>query len=144
MVSILDANILIYAFVPSLPQHETTKNWIEDHLAAGDQLGVPWMAIWAYLRITTNTKAFEHASTVPQALELLSEFLHHPAVSIISPGPLHLQFLASALEDSQLRGPEVSDAVFAAFALENGAPLVSADAGFRRFSKLKLINPLKS
>ena len=60
----------------------------------------------------------------------------------MEPGPKHLEVLEQLVEDYQISGPPMSDAVLAALAIEHGATLASTDRGFRRFANLRWVNPL--
>jgi uncharacterized protein len=61
---------------------------------------------------------------------------------IIEPGPRYWMILRSVLIEYSISGPDVSDAHLAALALEHDLTLYSADVDFRRFTHLRVINPL--
>ena len=52
--------------------------------------------------------------------------------------------LRSLLAGARAIGPIATDAHVAALAIEHGAELCSADADFRRFEGVRLVNPLTS
>ena len=77
-----------------------------------------------------------------EAFEIIGEWLAHPAVVLLEPGPRHLELLQSLMIQHKATGPLVTDAVVAALAIENGAVLASTDQDFSRFRGLRWINPL--
>lgn len=140
---LLDANVLIYAFNNGFPQHEAMQRWLTGTLASGETIAVPWISAWAFLRISTNPRLVNSTETVDEVLDVLERFLSFPQVVTLNPDKLHLPHLRLCLHDTNIRGSETTDAVLAAIAIEHGATLASADLGFRRFRKLKLLNPLE-
>jgi predicted nucleic acid-binding protein len=73
----------------------------------------------------------------------VEQWLSLPNVTVIHPGPNHAGILFALLEESGTAGNLTSDAHLAAIAMEHRAELASADTDFRRFKKLRWINPLK-
>jgi toxin-antitoxin system PIN domain toxin len=141
-VTILDVNILIYAYNPDAPQHPLASVWLERLFNGPDAIGIPWVTIWAFLRLTTNPRLSTHRKMEAIALQTVRSWLAHPGVVLVQPGPRHLEILERLIVEDQASGPLVSDATLAALALENGAGLASTDKDFKRFSGLRWINPL--
>ncbi len=139
---VLDANILLYAYDSRLPEQARVAAWLESLLVSGETIGLPWVAIWAFLRISTNPRIWSHPKTVSEAFSVIHKWLDQPAVIALSPGPRHTAVLEKVVSTGGISGSHVTDAVFAALAVEYGATLASTDKGFRRFPDLKWINPL--
>jgi uncharacterized protein len=141
-VTIVDANILIYAYNPKAPHHEAAAAWLEALFDGSDLIGLPWLVIWAFLRISTNTQLGAPTSAVASAFQRVGEWLAHPKIVLLQPGSRHLELLERLVTDGQANGPLLSDAALAALALENGATLASTDRDLSRFPNLRWINPL--
>ena len=139
---LLDANVLIYAYNAVESQHEKTKKWLDDVLASSEWIGLPWVTAWAFLRISTNPRAFRTPLSREQAFQIVNDFLNQPQVTSVEPGAQHLEILRRLAADHQIAGPLMTDAVLAALALEHGADLASTDQGFSRFKTLRWRNPL--
>lgn len=139
---ILDANILLYAYQADSPQHRDAADWLNALFAGPETIGLPWLTIWAFLRISTNPRAWPSPMPVATALHHVREWLEQPGVIAVGPGPRHLELLDSVATDGRAVGPLFSDAVLAALAIENGATLASTDRDFSRFSGLNWINPI--
>lgn len=51
---LVDANLLIYAIAADSPHHERAKRWLEEILSGSSWVGLPWIVILDFLRITTR------------------------------------------------------------------------------------------
>ncbi|MCU0242034.1 MAG: type II toxin-antitoxin system VapC family toxin [Vicinamibacteria bacterium] len=139
---LIDANILLYAYHPKVPEHKRAAAWLESVLAGKDPVGLPWMTIWAFIRIITNAHVFERPLRSIEAVDIVSAWLSQPTVVLLEPGERHWEVLQRLLVEAQVSGPLVSDAVLAALAIEHGAVLCTTDRDFSRFPQLKTANPL--
>jgi toxin-antitoxin system PIN domain toxin len=142
-VTLLDANILIYAYNADAPQHKAAAKWLERLLGGSDLVGLPWATVWAFLRVSTNSRIWPKPTVASKAIEIIQELLALPGVVIVQPGSRHLQLLGETVMRCGATGALVSDAVLAALAIENGATLASTDADFSRFENLQWVNPLR-
>jgi hypothetical protein len=141
-VTVIDANLLLYAYNADAPQQRTIAQWLTNLLASGETIGLPWVTIWAFLRICTNSRIWDNPRPAGEAFAIVSEWLSQPGVVALQPGPLHAEILEKLVNDHGASGPLVTDAVLAALAIEHGARLASTDQDFRRFPALQWINPL--
>lgn len=96
----------------------------------------------AFIRIGTNPRVFEHPMTLAQASTRVQSWLDQPCTRLIYPTERHWVVLRELLIRGQAGGNLVTDAHLAALALEHGCELMSTDADFSRFPKLKWRNPL--
>ena len=63
-VTLIDANVLLYAYHPRALQHERCRTWVEAEFASGAAVRLPWATIVAFLRISTNPRVFERPLTI--------------------------------------------------------------------------------
>lgn len=140
---VIDANLLLYAYDASSPHHEPARAWLEEVLAAKEHIGLPWIAILAFLRIITDPR-MQRARPLPEAISTVEHWLAQPSVSIAQPGERHWTILIRLLPASQARGTLVMDAHLAALAIEHGATLYTNDKDFTRFAGLRMRNPLEA
>jgi toxin-antitoxin system PIN domain toxin len=143
-VILIDANLLIYAYDASSPQHERARAWLEDVLSRSRPVRFAWMTILAFLRITTNHRAFANPLSTAEAVANVSAWLAQPAAGVVEPGEHHWRLMCTLLPVAQARGPLVMDAHLAALAIEYGAVLYTADRDFSRFPDLNTVNPLEA
>lgn len=69
-------------------------------------------------------------------------FLEQPAVRVVAPGTGHAAIAAELAETPGLGSDDVPDIEIAALAIEHALVLASHDHGFRRFSRLRFVDPL--
>ena len=137
-----DANLLLYAVNADLPQHEPARQWWENVLSGTEPIGLPWVVILAFLRLSTNSRIFEQPLDPAKALGYLDEWLSQPVAEPLRPGPNHWAILRNLLEPTGTAGNLTTDAHIAALALEHGGRVDSADNDFQRFAGIKHVNPL--
>jgi hypothetical protein len=138
---LVDANLLLYAHDELSDRHAASREWFEDAIADG-QVRFAWTTIWAFLRISTNSRASAHPLTIAQAMDIVDGWLAQPSAGILEPGERHATILAGLLRDGQITGPLVMDAALAAIAIEHGATLCTTDRDFSRFLNLDWTNPI--
>jgi toxin-antitoxin system PIN domain toxin len=141
-MTIVDANLLLYAYNADAPQQPAAAHWLQELLKTGENIGLPWITLWAFVRIATNNRIWPNPLSPDQAFTIVQQWLAQPGVIILEPGPRHVELLKRIANEYSVTGPLMTDAVLAALALENGATLASTDQGFRRFTELRWTNPL--
>lgn len=141
---LLDANILLYAYIDDLPQHKKVAKWFEDLLLSQDEsVAVISTVATAFLRISTNKRIFSMPSRIADATDRLDELFANPMVEFVGPTEKHWSIYSTILREMNISGDVVMDAHIAAMAVEHGAAVASADKDFRRFSDyVKIIDPL--
>jgi hypothetical protein len=142
-VILVDANLLVYAHVRSLPQHEPARTWLEERLNGPAPVGLPWPSLLAFVRIVSNPRVFARAEPVARAWRQVEEWLALAPVWIPAPGERHPELLGALLRESGMRAELVPDAHLAALALEHGLAVCSTDSDFARFSSVRWVNPLR-
>ena len=142
-MKILDANLLLYAYIRSYEQHQEAKKWLETMLSDENEIiGLSWQVITAFIRIGTNPRVFKIPFKIQEGIANLTELFEHPLVEIVLPTAVHWNIFSEILDKEQITANLVMDAHLAALAIEHGAILATTDRDFARFSKLKTVNPL--
>ena len=141
---VVDANLLIYAYTASSPEHASARRWVEAVFSGKDPVRIPWSTVHAFLRITTQSSLFEKPYTIADAASIVESWMQQPAVAVLEQGDRYWSIFRRLLRDSQIRGNLVMDAHLAALSLENGGTLFTTDKDFSRFDELRVTNPLKS
>ncbi len=137
-----DANLLLYAYNSDAPQHPTAQRWLEDQLSSPGLFGLSWQVITAFLRISTNHRAFQTPFSLDEAMGIVDELVVCPNTHILVPTENHWGILRSLITEGQTTAALMMDAHLAALAIEHGATLATTDRDFTRFSNLKIENPL--
>ena len=141
-MKLLDLNVLLYAVNRDSPQHKRAKAWLEKLFAGDETIGLPWVVILGFLRITTSRRIFPEPLNIAGATAVVDDWIDHPLVVSVYPGAEHWSILRSLLAESGAAGNLTTDAHLAALAIEHGCELVSTDADFGRFRGLRWTNPL--
>lgn len=139
---LLDANLLLYAGVSSLPEHERARTWLEAQLSARVRVGVPWVSSLAFLRIACNPRVFERPASVARAWQQVAHWLDSPTAFVPEAGERHRDIIAGWIPAVVTTSKVVPDAHVAALAVEHGLVLCSTDGDFARFPGLRWHNPL--
>jgi hypothetical protein len=141
-MTILDANILLYATDAAAPQYRAVSDWLKKSLAGGEVVGLPWITLWAFLRVSTNSRLWANPKSGSEASGLIRLWLAQPGVVVPEPGPGHAAIIERLIGEYSVTGPLMTDAALAALAIEHGAVLASTDQDFRRFPEVRWVNPL--
>jgi len=140
-VILVDANVLLYAYHLRSAHHDSCRRFVEGAFSGEEPVGVAWVTVLAFVRISTNPRIFQAPLSPAEAIEIVSSWLGRDTVFVVEAGEQCWEILKSLLVDAQVTGPLVMDAFLAALALENGATLVSTDRDFSRFPRLRLHDP---
>lgn len=126
-------NILIYAFRADTPQHEQVKPWFDKIILGEAAFGISPLALSALVRVTTNRRAFHNPSRLDEVFGFCEDVLGQPHCQMIEPSERHWSIFTRLCQDSDTTGPRVSDAWFAALAIEHGCECVTLDRDYARF-----------
>jgi toxin-antitoxin system PIN domain toxin len=140
-MNLVDANVLIYATNASDPKHDPSREWLERALNESATVGFPWVALLAWLRLTTKVGLFPDPLDVGAALTVMRSWLARPASVVVHPTARHLDVLAGLLVESGTGGNLTTDAHLAALAIEHGATVVTWDGDFDRFVGVRWQRP---
>jgi toxin-antitoxin system PIN domain toxin len=141
-MKLIDTNLLVYAYVPELPQHAAARRWLEQTLTEDEAVGLSWQCVLGFVRMVTSSRILRVPVPLEKAVTLVDEWLQQPSVELVLPTPRHWTTLREILVSGQARGPLSSDAHVAALAREHGATIYSTDRDFMRFPGVRVINPL--
>jgi uncharacterized protein len=141
-VKLPDVNLLLYAYDSRSARHEPARAWLERTLSGSETVGLAWVVLVAFIRLTTRAAVFEQPLDLAAAIELVELWLAQPCVTIVDPTSRHLAVMGELLEPLGAAGNLTSDAHLAALAIEHGAELCSCDTDFARFEGLRWSDPL--
>lgn len=143
-MKIVDANVLLHAYNRSAPLHAEAREWLESALSQDETVGLAWVVLLAFLRISTNPRAMTDPVSVERGCEVIRQLLEYDPVRIVQPGPEHWLQMERILLKLGAGGNLTADAHLAALAIEHGATLVSYDTDFARFDHLQWTTPRES
>jgi toxin-antitoxin system PIN domain toxin len=143
-VTLVDTNLLVYATFADAPEHGRAREWLEARLAEGEgTVALCWPVVYAFLRLITSARVFgQHAVTVRDGWAVAAVYLEQPAIRLVAAGAGHAGIAAELGATPGLRSDDIPDVEIAALAIEHGLVLATHDHGFRRFSRLRVVDPL--
>jgi len=136
-VKLPDVNVLLGAVNEASAEHEHARAWIEDAFNSPSGVGLAWVALLGFLRISTRRGILPQPLKVHDALALMSDWISAPRARILNPTDGHAAILERLLKEVGTGGNLTSDAHLAALAIEHGATLASFDRDFARFDGLR-------
>ena len=135
-MTILDANLLLYAYNADAPQQSVAARWLAELLESDEAIALPWVTVWAFIRIATNSRIWPNPLSAKQAFAIIEEWIAQPGVVVLQPGPRHTEILKRLIMEHSVTGPLVTDAVQGAesairhahgFKLQHGPPTACRD-----------------
>jgi toxin-antitoxin system PIN domain toxin len=132
-----DVNVLINAFRKDVPQHGACRAWLVSVVAGDARFGLSVLALGAVVRIVTNPRAFKTPSALEETFGFCENLLGQPHCQLLEPGERHWDIFRRLCIATDTRGSRVSDAWFAALAIEWGCEWITLDRDYARFPGLR-------
>ena len=136
-----DVNTLLFAVNTASDQHSTALKSLEEGFASPRGVAFAWVALLAFLRLSTRRGIFPAALSIDDALKVIAHWLEHPNAQIVHPGERHTEMLGRLLLAAGTAGNLTTDAHLAALAIEHDATIVSFDRDFARFADVRWTHP---
>jgi uncharacterized protein len=131
-----DVNVLIGAFRRDSPEHAICRTWLDSVILGDASFGVSPLALAALVRITSGRRFFAAPSSLDEAIGFCEDLLNQPHCQIVEPGERHWGIFRRLCVETGTRGPRVTDAWYAALAIEWGCEWISFDRDYARFPGL--------
>lgn len=140
---LLDSNILLYAKMDAMPEHEVVARWLEG--AVSDQnntVNICETSVLSFLRIATNRKVFNPTLPGSEAEKFIDSLFNCTNVNLLRTSSAHFREVIRLMDRSRSYGNMAMDAHLAVLAMSIGATLVTRDSDFKKIPYLKTFNPL--
>jgi toxin-antitoxin system PIN domain toxin len=132
-----DTNVLLHAVQAASPCNRSATQWMEDAFNGSEGVGLAWIVLLGFLRISTRTGVLQKPLPVADALSVVDSWLTHPNARIVHPGEKHAGILGRLLITAATAGNLTTDAHLAALAIEHNAEIGTFDRDFKRFAGLR-------
>lgn len=132
-MKIVDANVLLYAVNADAPRHEQSRRWLDESLSLGATVGFAWIALMAFVRLSTKAGIFHAPLSTAGALDRVEAWLGARSAEVVDPTARHPALLRDLLAAVGTGGNLVNDAHLAALSIEHRGSIVSYDTDFQRF-----------
>jgi toxin-antitoxin system PIN domain toxin len=136
-----DVNVLIYAFRSDTPHHALCRQWLGNVVQNDAQFGISPLTLAAVVRITTNPHVFREPSALSEAFAFCDSLLTQPHCDTVEPRARHWDIFRRLCRETETRGPRITDAWFAALAIEHGCTWITLDRDYARFPGLNRQEP---
>jgi toxin-antitoxin system PIN domain toxin len=140
-VKLVDANVLLYAVNTDAAHHERSRHWLDDALSGADTVAFAWIALLAFVRLSTKPELFPSPLGVEGAMDRVDAWLGAAPAVVIDPTVDHPRILRELLRPLGTGGNLVNDAHLAALSIEHRCGIVSFDNDFDRFPGVDWILP---
>lgn len=140
-MKLVDLNILLYV-VNKDSHHRAALDWWNAAMNGDETIGLPWVVLLGFLRISTNPRVFPEPFDVDDAIAKVNTWLSLENVRVLRESENHWEILRSLISEAGTAGNLTTDAHLAALAISHAAALVSFDSDFGRFKGLRWENPL--
>jgi len=131
-----DVNVLVYALRGDVPQHAASRQWLDAVVSGDTRFGISPLTLSAVVRIATGRSLLPTPSSLDEAFGFCNDLLDLPHCQLVTPGERHWEIFTRLCKDTNTRGRRVTDAWFAALAIEWGCEWVTFDRDFARFPGL--------
>jgi toxin-antitoxin system PIN domain toxin len=143
-VIVPDSSLILYAYNAASPEHEAAKQWWQKLLSGAEPVGLTHPVIFAFLRVSTNPRAFIRPLSLAHAAEAIQSWLGRKVVRVLGESRSHASDVIGLLTAAGSSGGNlVVDAQIAALAIAHRATLHTADYDFQRFHGLDCRYPLE-
>jgi toxin-antitoxin system PIN domain toxin len=132
-----DVNVLVYAFRPEMPQHSRCLRWLQSVVDGNARFGISTLSLAAVTRVTTNRRTFTPPSLIEDAFRFGDYLLGLPHCQIVEPRERHWDIFKRLCIETDTRGPTVTDAWYAALAIEWDCEWITLDRDYARFPGLR-------
>src|SRR6185312_14362723 len=93
-----DINLLLYSYDTASPFHNKASAWLEGCLSGTEILGLPPVVLFGFVRIATNSRAFQRPMTSVEAGNHVRSWLSQPITQVLDSGPQYIQQVLKLLE----------------------------------------------
>jgi toxin-antitoxin system PIN domain toxin len=130
---LVDANVLLYAVNADAEHHAASKTWLDAGLSGRESIGLAWVPLLAFIRLSTNPALFPRPLSAGEAMDQVEGWLGARRAVAVNPTARHAFLLNRLLREVGSGGNLVNDAHLATLALEHRAQVVTYDTDFSRF-----------
>jgi len=142
----IDTNVLVYAHMPALPEHQAVHRYLTRELERDDlTLVITPMVVHELLHVITDKRRFEPPVSMPEALALTRLYLDASNVECLAIDAESMLHTLHLLDQHGLGRKRIADSLLAATLLRHGVhELITCNAAdFQLFDQLKCIDPRK-
>ena len=138
---LLDVNVVVNAMREEAPRHELVSTFVDALRAAPEPFGLSDVVLSGALRVLTHPRIFNPPTPSARAQAFVTALRNTPNAVVVQPGERHWNIFSDLVKQTGAVGNLISDAWYAALAIEHGCEWISDDADFARFPGLRWRRP---
>lgn len=141
----MDANVLIYSAIKSMPQHKTVRSFFQGRVLTGQlTCAVSFTVLLEFLHVTTDSKRFDFPLTMEESIEIVQNYWNASNWKRLLPAVTTGNRTLDLLQKHRLGRKRLLDAYLVAMLIDNHVnTLITCDrTDFGIFDELDLIDPL--
>ena len=141
----VDTNVLVYAHVASVPEHDRARRFLEGELRRpGRTLVVTPGILHEFVHVITDGRRFDPPVTMSEAIEVARSYLGRTNVECLGVDAECTSLALDLLEEHRLGRKRVADTLLAATLLRHGVQeIITCNGGdFEVIDGLHVIDPL--
>jgi uncharacterized protein len=132
-----DVNVLVHAFRSDSNDHSLCRRWLDEVINGEARYAIAFQILSGVIRITTHSRIFVQPSRVDEVIKFCESVSDQPHCVPIQPGAQHWKIFTRLCKEADARGNLVSDAWYAALAIESGCEWITLDRDYARFKGLR-------
>lgn len=135
---LLDVNVLIPGFDRGHEHHVRAWSALNEVFDSGEQVGLSSVAVSGMLRVLAGGLFRERLSLLVHAADFVDTLRASTQTVSLEPGSQHWPLFRQFVRTGRIGRAAMTDAWFAALAIEHSATLVTFDGGFAQFEPFGL------
>lgn len=136
-----DVNVLVHAFRSDSADHDLCRAWLSGILNGNSRYGISPQVLSGVIRVTTHPRIFVQPSPLTEAIAFCDTLIAPAHCVLVQPTAQHWEIFTRLCQACDARGNLVSDAWYAALAIESGCEWITLDRDYARFADLKWRTP---
>ena len=141
-MNLMDVNVLVYVFRRDSERHQDYRTWFNELLNGDAAFAVSEQVLSSVVRLTTHPRVFREPSSLSEVTKYADSILEQPNCRVVRPGAKHWGIFKRLCTEANAKANLVTDAWFAALAIESGCIWVTTDRDYARFPGLRWRKPL--
>jgi len=140
----LDTNVLIYAHMPALAEHEAVRVFLTELARRDDTLlAVTPSVLHEFVHVVTDGRRFDPPVAMPEATAIARRYLDRSNVACVAVTEEAMTLALDLVDRHRLGRKRIADTLLAAIYLHLGIDtLVTCDPGdFEIFDGLRIVDP---
>jgi hypothetical protein len=131
----------VYAYAEAAPRHTEFRDWLRATVESESAFAISDLVLSGFVRVITNPRVFDPPMPTERAISAADALRSRANCVVVSPGDRHWEIFLRLCREGGVKGNLVSDAYFAALAIETGSEWITTDSDYARFPGLRWRHP---